>query len=636
MAVYRNTLAEMEAEKPWTTAEQTLLEYARTGFVILGSQVPETASDAVEIRAELIRHVVLGGCDQMPVAAAGVIVAGAWITGVLDLQGCESPHDLCLGKCGFEARPDLTDSHLGAILLPGCHLPGLKAQRARVDRDVHLRDQFQSVGTVDLRGASIGGQLACNGGSFDGAGGDALTADALSVGANVFMSDGFEAKGSVNLRGGQIGGQLACDGGSFDGAGGGALNASALSVGADVFLRGGFEAKGCVNLRRAQIGGQLSCSGGTFDGAGGDALTADALSVGADVFLRDGFKATGNVLFIRTHITGTVQCQGAVFRDGLDFESASIGASFFWKNVTEFEGPLDLTDCHVGRLHDDAESWAKVMQPILGGFRYDRLSGAMSVAQRLDWLGRKPEARVPPAVGARVAIGGHVRKRPLPFIRHAYAPDFDPQPYTQLAQVYRQQGAPHSAARVLERREGMILAAAHRRAQAQVDGSFGAGWRSLVADARRPLDWLFGRVFGYGQRPGKALLWVAAIVALNWMLYARAYDSRQMAPDSDVVMASPHWIAAVARHDQGGPMPLETWLNSPDAQDYTTFSAPLYAFDLFIPLDALGQEDAWAPSPVRGTWGWIGFATGWLTQMLGWIITAVSAAAVTGLVGRRD
>jgi hypothetical protein len=81
---------------------------------------------------------------------------------------------------------------------------------------------------------------------------------------------------------------------------------------------------------------------------------------------------------------------------------------------------------------------------------------------------------------------------------------------------------------------------------------------------------------------------------------------------------------------------LQAWKKEEAAQDYTTFNAALYALDLFIPLDALGQEAAWAPSPVRGVWGTIGFATGWLTQLSGWLITAIAAAAVAGIVGRKD
>lgn len=83
-------------------------------------------------------------------------------------------------------------------------------------------------------------------------------------------------------------------------------------------------------------------------------------------------------------------------------------------------------------------------------------------------------------------------------------------------------------------------------------------------------------------------------------------------------------------------MPLGLWEASASYQDYETFSAFGYGFDLFIPLDALGQEAAWAPSYGRGAWGAVGYWLRWGIQVAGWLITFVSAAMLTGLVGKRD
>lgn len=88
--------------------------------------------------------------------------------------------------------------------------------------------------------------------------------------------------------------------------------------------------------------------------------------------------------------------------------------------------------------------------------------------------------------------------------------------------------------------------------------------------------------------------------------------------------------------DPGRPLPFAVWRGSASAQDYETFHAGLFALDVSVPLDAQGQEAAWAPSPVRGIWGWIGFYVKSLSQIMGWLITAAGAAAVTGLVGRKD
>ncbi|MDU8911752.1 hypothetical protein [Aestuariicoccus sp. MJ-SS9] len=399
IAFHRKTLAEMEAERPWTEAERTLLDKAHTGYVILSETRPDAATDTVEIRADLIRHITLGGCETCRVPDKGTSVQGAFVTGELDLEGCESPLDLYLSNCRFDTQPMLMDARLGAVLLPGCHLPGLDAHRLRVTRSVLLNRKFKSDGPIDLKGARIGQSLACVDGTFDGQGHPALNANAITIGASLSLSKGFTAKGMVDLTRATIGGQVDCSDGTFDGKGKVALNANAITIGADLFLREGFSAKGTVDLIGANVGGQVACVGGTFDGQGHPALNANAITIGASLFMRRGFTAKGSVVLVRARIDGNLQCPEATFERGLNLEGATIGGGFFWQDVTAFSGALDLTDTHVGRLEDDAESWAGADPLRLNGFRYDRLGGTLSVSQRLDWLAGKREREILPVIG---------------------------------------------------------------------------------------------------------------------------------------------------------------------------------------------------------------------------------------------
>ncbi len=51
-----------------------------------------------------------------------------------------------------------------------------------------------------------------------------------------------------------------------------------------------------------------------------------------------------------------------------------------------------------------------------------------------------------------------------------------------------------------------------------------------------------------------------------------------------------------------------------------------------IPILDLGQTDAWAPSKDSGTWGkglWWGR---WVLAALGWLVTALGVAAITGII----
>ncbi|MEO1797612.1 MAG: hypothetical protein AAFR53_11435, partial [Pseudomonadota bacterium] len=165
--------------------------------------------------------------------------------------------------------------------------------------------------------------------------------------------------------------------------------------------------------------------------------------------------------------------------------------------------------------------------------------------------------------------------------------------------------------------------------------------RLALAASRFGVSKLSRLVFGYGYKPIRALWTVAGIVALTALLYAQVYATGQMAPNSDVVLTSADWLAAMRVHEAAGLQPLHVWTGvaegydpAPSYEDYETFSAFLYAVDLFVPLDAIGQETAWAPSKERGIWGAVGYWARLPIQISGWVITAVGAAVLTGLVGR--
>ncbi|MBO9467863.1 hypothetical protein J7443_21715 [Tropicibacter sp. R15_0] len=633
------TLDEIKGEEPWTTAEQRLIEWAHTGVVWFGDEMPKTSTDENTIRAKLIRHVVLGGCAECRVSEKPVKVVGAWVSGQLDLEGCATRNDLGLYYCHLDQAPFLWDAHLGAVYLSGSHMPGLNAHRLRTDRDLHLRNGFRSMGPVDLASAAIGRQLDCSGGQFENSEGDALNADAITIGTDLHLRDGFSAKGRVNLRGASIGGQVDCGGGNFENAKGDALNGNAITIGGSLFLRNGFSAKGKVNLTRATINGQMSCKGGHFTNAKGDAFRADAITVGADLFLRDGFSAKGRVNLVRADIGGILQCQNGVFDGGFDGEAMRVKAGFFWFGVEKVSGTIDLTDAHVARLEDDLASWQMADKLILHGFRYDRTTGEMRLEDRLAWLAGKVERKIPVHTDT-IQIDGKDHPFRPPYLRQDYGPDFDPQPYTQLARVLHEQGRRSDAAKLLEERDKRVQSASYRRVLAANDFSWRRSFEAGFAEFRRLIFYFFGKIFGYGHRPGKAVMYIAGILLLNTFLYHQAFHRGEMAPTSDVILASADWtdlvIMSGGKLDEQATATLLAWKDGKTAQDYTTFNAPLYALDLFIPLDALGQEEAWAPSPTRGWWGWVGFATGWFTQMLGWIFTAVIAAALTGFVGRKD
>jgi len=514
---------------------------------------------------------------------------------------------LVLLNCTLEEDVMLRDCTLPALHLTGTHLPKLDAQRLQCNGPLHLRAGFQATGLVDLTGATIDGQLDCAGGKFL-AKGLALNCDTISVGAAVFLRTGFEAQGEVKLVGAKIGGQLDCDRGKFLAAIM-ALNCNGISVGASVFLRNEFEAHGKVNLVRAKIDGQMACNRGKFL-AEGIALHCDATIVGADVFLQDEFEARGRINLNRAEIAGNLVLSSATLTTGLDAQGMRVRAQFVWADIEGDGIEVDLIDAKVGTLVDSPGSWTSVKRLRLSSFRYDRIESKMDVQERLDWL-TKHDASVRP---------------------------FTPQPYVQLANVLRRQGMISAVNTVMIKREDLQRDADMKQA---VQGNEWWGLFALVMLLRPFLSLPFKWMFGYGHQPSRVLFWIAGILIITAAFAQKIHIHGQFAPTSSVVLTSQDWLDSFPTEPLHPDSPLwraqmDAWAQTTSGRDYTSFSAFLYALDLFIPLDALGQEKNWAPSAERGGWGDWGHRLRWLVQMAGWVITAIGAAVLTGLIGRRD
>ena len=106
-----------------------------------------------------------------------------------------------------------------------------------------------------------------------------------------------------------------------------------------------------------------------------------------------------------------------------------------------------------------------------------------------------------------------------------------------------------------------------------------------------------------------------------------------MTPNAAPILVSADWQAVVKSHPEN---PARFWAQPGQAgQDWETFNAFAYAADLVIPIVDLGQESAWAPSTSRSPLGQTGWWLRWFAKIIGWIITALGAGAVTGLI-RRD
>jgi hypothetical protein len=307
--------------------------------------------------------------------------------------------------------------------------------------------------------------------------------DSIEVGQHLLMRGGIFHE--LNLQTARIARQLDLRGAK----GRGLLNMRGLEVGQHL-LMGDRATFRDVELANAQIAGQLSMSGAVVTGR----LGMDGLEVEQTLFMREA-RFEKQVDLVYAHIESNLQLSGADF-SGAGFTELDLSA-------TRIEGELDLgsgaapaprwregasltlRDTHAGALRDRLDAW-EGLELQLDGFTYDRLGGVGDTAADMpprdidwyiDWLARDPS--------------------------------YSPQPYEQLAAVFRIAGEPPKANRILyEGRE-------RERAEAWDQHDY-ARWLELSL-----FKWTIG--YGLGLRYFRALWWVVAFTVLGTILLG-AFD----------------------------------------------------------------------------------------------------------------
>ncbi|MEM9638299.1 MAG: hypothetical protein AAGA94_11680 [Pseudomonadota bacterium] len=407
-----------------------------------------------------------------------------------------------------------------------------------------------------------------------------------------------------------------------------ALNAQGAQVTGSVFLRN-IKAKATVTINGATIGGQLSCRGATFNAISVPAFKAQDVKVTGSTNL-EGVTATGEVSFMGAQIGGQLDCKGATFSttegSALTLQRAHICQGLIWRNVTLSEGYLSLSAAHVGDLVDDLTSWPARGRLILDGFTYDRITAAPTdAARRLEWLSKGS----------------------------TWNGEFFPQPYTQLAKVLREMGHDGEARKVLARREQLIRNHIRKDARIAPDGdvsvAFHSLWRDIVNLLRWGFDLLLRWVVGYGHKPFLSLVFLLALIGVTVFPAHYAWEEGSFAPNSGPVLVSEDWQSYhtteanpaqvwsgdLAPRGWAATADCRHWKDCAPGRDWETFNRYAYAVDVVIPIIDIGQTDAWAPSTTRGWWGQQLWWFKGVLSVFGWIVTALGAAAITGII-RRD
>ncbi|MFE9684071.1 oxidoreductase [Streptomyces sp. NPDC006285] len=212
------------------------------------------------VRAEVLAALLLGANSTPQGAVAALSLAGARITGSLDLAGGDIAHAVHLTSCRLEGAVRLRGSATRTIRMNDCHVPDVDAQMARVEGRFDLRGTTLTGGRLALTNAHVSGELNLNGATLVSGGRWALFAGGLVMEGAVFCRGGFTARGGLRLLGAQLPGGLFMDGARLENPEGEAILAKHATV-RTVELTDGFSATGAVCLRGAHITDHLTLNG---------------------------------------------------------------------------------------------------------------------------------------------------------------------------------------------------------------------------------------------------------------------------------------------------------------------------------------------------------------------------------------
>ncbi|MFE0331897.1 oxidoreductase [Streptomyces sp. NPDC058960] len=382
------------------------------------------------VRAAVIMALLLGANSMQSGAVACLRLAGARISGHLDLAGAQIAHALWLEDCWLEEGVDLSGASTQSIGIVGSRVPGVEAGLIRIEGRLDLRRSHLERGSaspfhrrataLSLINAAVSGAVNLNGAEITAPEEWSVSAGGLVAEGGVYCQDGFVAHGEVRLMGAQLPGGL--------------------------------------HMRGAQL---------ERPGRRGVALALDN-AVASTLDFSDGFTANGTVRLRGVRISDNLTFEGAVLNGPPDGHGPSLVAMLMQAVDFDFtldrppSGTVDLRGAQVSYLHDSDRSWPDVVE--LDGFVYGSI--------KVDEAGERREA-----LGRRNSVAHRVA-----WIRRS--PGYNPQPYEQLASWYRKAGHDDDARRVLlakQRHRRTTLNAPGRVWGRLLDATVGYGYRPWLA-----------------------------------------------------------------------------------------------------------------------------------------------------------
>lgn len=562
-AAWAAAVLRLDDFRPLLPAEEEIVAGLQSGnFDRLGDGVLPTEPDPGRVvRATFLRFLILGGEPGFRPHEKGVLVRGAWISEVLDLEACRVFRDIGLNDCRFEATPILRAAIINRLFLDGSQLPGLQAER------------LEARGGVYLRGA--------------------------------------EVEGAVNLDQARLGGNLECDGVAIRNRGGYALLGRSLEA-RNVLLRGA-TLRGGANLSGAVLAADLDATGANISAFEAMALEAREVSCQGSVILRNA-QVTGEARLTGSHVAGDLDCTGTIVENAgaaaIEASRVVVKGAFFLRREARLDGTLALTGASLGTIHDEAACWPKSGDLLLNRCRYGAfIDGPVDAESRLDWLARQTPER--------------------------WGEDFWPQPYEQLASVFREMGHGEDSSAVLVVKERLQRRARRARTENPI-------WRAALFVS----DGILGITLGYGRRPLFALLWLVFFWLLGVAIFGHAEREGAIMPNSAVVLRAPEWtLCGIEQSEQRslvasgmsqglaapGQNQLACFRQRWEASSFPVFSPWMYSLDTLLPVLDMGQRTFWRPNPAKPG-GRVAINYFYFHSVVGWALSLLAVAGFSGLV----
>ncbi|MHA1942403.1 MAG: hypothetical protein ACXACY_26160 [Candidatus Hodarchaeales archaeon] len=504
---------------------------------------------------------------------------------------CSFKNASFFGKCNLNGAKILGDLNFNEAEFANEKTEALILDSANIGLNVFM-NSINSLGEISLTGANIGQDIEIYKSEMDGLfsfcqsriSGSVSIVNTVAKNGNRVVIDGSLAvigcnfvinlkktEGEIRLIGITVNSDLEILKSDIDGNNGNTITGDRMKVKGNLSIKE-TKANGKIRLVGSIIEGVFRCNNSILDSNNKWALDCENIVVELDVFLRDSIFNSG-ISFIGAKIGKDFSCRGSTFNGNrsltIGLNKVSVEDTLSLKGINEIKGILKLSNSSVGALSDDPKSWPAQKSLFIDGFKYGSF------------------------VGESTPCEAKTRKKWLALQDHTH---FTPQPYQQLADVFRKMGRDRDARTIFLEKERMR----------QKHGNL--HWLAIL------WGYFLDLTIGYGYRVGKAMGIVLMLIILGSFLFHWSYNGKLM--------------QSVGEAKSGG-------IN-------TEFNSVLYSIDVFVPFLDLHQEKFWLPDPTKPAKNtFLGYKRGWWARsylwihiILGWVFTTLLVATITGIIRR--